>query len=179
MNKQEAIETIKNIDTLNINDNIAGQKVDMVIKNQVLDIISQIDEPQKPVVPQFVAEWIESKKEYFSDSSAIYMYDNLTLDNNGGYYHDVWLWAIAHHHDFIKAWHDGYDVEQEPLYQIFMKNTTNHKNQIQQLVKQGNKWFFCGNDVHRFKTKFTKGQIEAAGFGWVFDCKGVKVKEVE
>ena len=136
-------------------------------------------EPQKPVVPQFVAEWIESKKEYFSDSSAIYMYDNLTLDNNGGYYHDVWLWAIAHHHDFIKAWHDGYDVEQEPLYQIFMKNTTNHKNQIQQLVKQGNKWFFCGNDVHRFKTKFTKGQIEAAGFGWVFDCKGVKVKEVE
>ena len=136
-------------------------------------------EPQKPVVPQFVAEWIESKKEYFSDSSAIYMYDNLTLDNNGGYYHDVWLWAIAHHHDFIKAWHDGYDVEKEPLYQIFMKNTTNHKNQIQQLVKQGNKWFFCGNDVHRFKTKFTKGQIEAAGFGWVFDCKGVKVKEVE
>jgi hypothetical protein len=32
MNKREAIETIKNIDTLKINDNIAGQKVDMVIK---------------------------------------------------------------------------------------------------------------------------------------------------
>ena len=45
MNKQEAIEKIKNIDTLHINDNIAGQQVDMVIKNQVLDIISQIDEP--------------------------------------------------------------------------------------------------------------------------------------
>ena len=59
MNKQEAIERIKNIDTLNINDMIAGQQVDMVIKNQVLDIISQIDEPQKPVVPKFVAEWLE------------------------------------------------------------------------------------------------------------------------
>ena len=45
MNKQEAIERIKNIDTLNINDMVAGQQVDMVIKNQVLDIISQIDEP--------------------------------------------------------------------------------------------------------------------------------------
>ena len=45
MNKQEAIEKIKNIDTLNIKDNIAGQSVDMVIKNEVLDIISQIDEP--------------------------------------------------------------------------------------------------------------------------------------
>ena len=44
-NKQEAIETIKNIGTLNIYDNVAGQQVDMVIKNQVLEIISQIDEP--------------------------------------------------------------------------------------------------------------------------------------
>ena len=43
MNKQEAIEKIKNIETLNINDIIAGQSTDMVIKNQVLDIISQID----------------------------------------------------------------------------------------------------------------------------------------
>ena len=54
MNKYEAIEKMKNIETLNINDIIAGQSVDMVIKNQVLDIISQIDEPQKVVVPKFM-----------------------------------------------------------------------------------------------------------------------------
>ena len=59
MNKQEAIERIKNIDTLNINDMVAGQQVDMVIKNQVIDIVSQIDEQQKVVVPKFVAEWIK------------------------------------------------------------------------------------------------------------------------
>ena len=47
MNKQEAIEIIKNIDTLNINDRVAGQQVDMVIKNEVLAIIYQIDEPVK------------------------------------------------------------------------------------------------------------------------------------
>ena len=47
MNKKEAIEKIKNIDTLNINDRVAGQQVDMVMKNQVLGIISLIDEPQK------------------------------------------------------------------------------------------------------------------------------------
>ena len=60
MNKQEAIERIKNIETLNINDTTTNQKVDMVIKNQVLDIVSQIDEPQKVVVPKFVAEWNEA-----------------------------------------------------------------------------------------------------------------------
>ena len=67
MNKQEAIEEIKNIETLNINDIIAGQSTDMVIKNQVLDIISQIDEPQKPVVPKFVADWVDNSREYSFD----------------------------------------------------------------------------------------------------------------
>ncbi|HEP1835100.1 TPA: DUF1642 domain-containing protein, partial [Streptococcus suis] len=99
MNKQEAIEKIKNIDTLNINDIIAGQSVDMVIKNQVLDIVSQIHQPQKVVVPKIAAEWIKSHKESFSDASAIDMYDNLTSDNRSGYYHEVWLWVIAHHYD--------------------------------------------------------------------------------
>ena len=122
MNKQEAIERIKNIETLNINDIIAGQSVDMVIKNQVIDLISQIDEPQKPVVPKFVADWIKSHKESFSDVSAIDMYENLTSDNRGGYYHEVWLWVIAHHYDFIKAWHDGYEVEKEKLYTVEIPN---------------------------------------------------------
>ncbi|HFI0742718.1 TPA: hypothetical protein ACGOXR_000927 [Streptococcus suis] len=54
MNKQEAIERIKNIDTLNINDRVAGQQVDMVMKNPLLGIISLIDEPQKVVVPKFI-----------------------------------------------------------------------------------------------------------------------------
>ena len=67
MNKQEAIEKIKNIETLNINDIIAGQSVDMVIKNQVIDLISQIDEPQKVVVPKFVAEWVDDSMEYRFD----------------------------------------------------------------------------------------------------------------
>ena len=79
-------------------------------------------EPQKPVVPKFVAEWLESQKESFSDASAIDMYDNLTIDNNGGHYHEVWLWVIAHHHDFNKAWHHGYTVEKEKLYTVEIPN---------------------------------------------------------
>lgn len=80
-----------------------------------------LNEPEKPVVPQYVADWIESQKESFSDASAIDMYDNLTLDNKGGYYHEVWLWVIDHHYDFIKAWHDGYEIEKEKLYTAMLK----------------------------------------------------------
>ena len=122
MNKQEVVENIKKIEGLNILDKIINFDSEMVSKKKVLDIVKQLDEPEKPVVPQFVAEWIESHKESFSDASAIHMYDNLTLDNSNGYYHEVWLWVIAHHHDFIKAWHDGYTVEQEKLYTVEIPN---------------------------------------------------------
>lgn len=30
-----------------------------------------------------------------------------------------------------------------------------------------------------FRTSFTKEELEEAGFGWVFNCPGVEVKEVE
>ena len=74
MNKQEAVEKIKNIDTLNINDRVTGQQVDMVMKNQVLGIISQVDEPHKPKVSRVAVEFYEKYKdeilsldEWFSD----------------------------------------------------------------------------------------------------------------
>ena len=62
MNKQEAIEKIKHTDTLTIVDHTERHEVTMVNKNEVLDIISQIDEPEKVVVPKFVARWIEESK---------------------------------------------------------------------------------------------------------------------
>ena len=102
MNKQEAIEKIKNIDTLSINDMITNQKIDMVIKNQVLGIISQIDEPQKVIVPKFVAEWIEYCKQYNLD-----LQDLLSRLKNGGE-------MIPERVDMMaRAWLDGYEVETE------------------------------------------------------------------
>ena len=56
MNKQEAIERIES-NALNIGDN------DLVVGlNVAKHIINQINEPQKVVVPKFVAEWIEDHK---------------------------------------------------------------------------------------------------------------------
>lgn len=123
MNKQEALKKIEKLEGLTIKDKDFNFDIEMIPKGEALEIVNQLDEPEKPVVPQFVAEWIKSQKESFSDASAIDMYDNLTLDNNGGYYHEVWLWVIYHHYDFIKAWHDGYTVEKEKLYTAKLKLT--------------------------------------------------------
>ena len=84
---------------------------------------------------------------------------------------DEWLYGENDKNEetFASAWLDGYEVEKEKLYKVIIPHTSNYKNQKQYLVKQGKNWFFCGNDVNRFKYQFTKGQIEAAGFGWVFE----------
>ena len=115
MNKQEAIDEIKKQSTQAYDDFA-------IMRDTAIHIVNQIDEPQKVVVPKFVAEWIKSHKESFSDVSAIDMYDNLTSGNRNGYYHEVWLWVIAHHYAFIKAWHDGYEIEKEKLYTVRIPN---------------------------------------------------------
>ena len=108
MNKQEAIGTIKNIDTLNINDNIVGQKVDMVMKNQVLDIVSLIDEPQKVVVPAFIDSFIKYTK---AEGMSLF----IAMDNAQNKESE---WIINNEETFARAWLDGCEVEKEQLYVV-------------------------------------------------------------
>ena len=108
MNKQEAIERIKNIDTININDMVAGQQVDMVIKNEVLDIISQIDEPQNVVVPKFVAEWIKKYRHAYTLLRVLKAAEKEQITTS-----TVNDWILYNKYDFIKAWIDGWDIELE------------------------------------------------------------------
>ena len=166
MNKQEAIEKINDLWSFVLED--GPFEVDLINKNQVLDIISQIDEP-KPGVPKFVAEWIKSQKESFSDVSAIDMYDNLTLDNNGGHYHDVWLWVIDHHYDFIKAWNDGYEVEKEKLYTVEIPNPNLKANTILHKAEKGIVLITVINARWRgwADSKLTEAEIKQ-DFEWAF-----------
>ena len=133
MNKQEAIELLRDVAQRAFY-RTGRRSVDIY---KIVELVNKIDEPQKVVVPKYVAEWIESQKESFSDSSVIDMYDNLTLDNNGGHYHEVWLWVIDHHYDFIKAWHDGYTVEQEKLYTVEIPNPNLNAHTILQKTENG------------------------------------------
>lgn len=66
MNKQEAIENINGLWSFAFED--GPFEVDLINKRQAIDIISQIDEPQKPKVPQFVADWYEEHKDNFEHS---------------------------------------------------------------------------------------------------------------
>lgn len=42
-----------------------------------------------------------------------------------------------------------------------------------------NIFFASETEVSGYRTKHTRKELEEAGFGWVFDCPGVEVEEVE
>ena len=113
MNKQEAIEKIKHTDTLTIVDHTERHEVAMVNKNEVLDIISQINEPEKVVVPKFVAKWIEESK------------DNRFYALHGAYANmdeGMRRWRSAGNNSdlFAKAWlaYPNITIKQEKLYKV-------------------------------------------------------------
>ncbi|HFL0652482.1 hypothetical protein HMPREF2809_12135 [Enterococcus sp. HMSC055G03] len=73
-------------------------------------------EPQKPVVPKFVAEWIEYAKKK-GDSLAISF---KPWKPYGVDYSKVDRWIEDNQETFARAWLDGYEVEKEPLYEVII-----------------------------------------------------------
>ncbi len=163
MNKQEAIERIKNIDTLNINDRVAGQQVDMVIKNQVLDIISQIDEPQKPVVPKFVADWVDNSREYSFDFDDWLDYENQPpkvycwLNPENKRQAELNTLALV---TLIVNGANAVEIEKEKLYTVEIEGISSGK-----LFKniQTNKYLFhSGNGLKGYTDRLTEKEIKEA-----------------
>lgn len=71
-------------------------------------------EPQKPVVPKFVAEWIEYAKKKGDSLAISFKPWNLY----GVEYSKADRWIEDNQETFARAWIDGYEVEKEPLYYV-------------------------------------------------------------
>lgn len=73
-------------------------------------LAEKIDEPEKVIIPQFVADAIESHK--LSKDLLVSAFENGNLDD--------WLYGnMARNMDVLaRAWLDGYEVEKEKLYQV-------------------------------------------------------------
>ena len=169
MNKQEAIEKINYIDSMNIKDKTSCQQVDMVIKNQVLDIIDQIDEPQKPVVPQFVADWYEEHKDNFE-----YSVQCLCVQGRKPVRQiDIWFDNDDNKpiETFVKMKLFGYEVKKEKLYLASFRDTNQYLGWNEKLGE----WFMSCSP-------FTSG-VEQTQETWegvrIWDNPAFEIKEVE
>ena len=137
MNKQEVIEEIKKLEGLTILDKTINFDSKMISKEKVLNIVKQLDEPEKPLVPQCVADFYESIKDDFE----VGMYDlcvnlyNCNLEGKIKYWFDCDdnkpIETLA------KMKFYGYEVEKEQLYTVEIPNPNNIGAERTVLMKNG------------------------------------------
>lgn len=142
-------------------------------KKVVLGLVRQLDEPQKVVVPQFVADVIEGAREKSPELEDALHY----TWGNGTKEFTEWYNKKSNRYLFARAWLDGYEVEKEKRY------TVKIKGEIQEnLLVYGlgiNRYFFAITYDSSKRNEHTRKELEEAGFGWVFDCEGIEIEEVE
>ena len=161
MNKQELIERIKKLD-------------EPYLKAEfVLELVKQLDEPEKVKVPQCVHKYIQEEKEYNWDLQDLMKY----VDDEDSEEFQRWFYHECNQETLARAWLDGYEVEEEKRYRMKMSNA-NFDGNIQILSFKKNSFFWSSN-WERYKTHHTRKELEDAGFGWVFDCPGIEIEEVE
>ena len=131
-----------------------------------IENLQQLDKPEKVKVPQCVADVIEGAREHSPELEDALHY----AYSNGSQEFTEWYQKKSNRDLFARAWLDGYEVEKEKRYLVKIRATKHY------IAKDGTgKIFFS----LAYKERFTKKELEEAGFGWVFDCPGIKIEEVE
>lgn len=132
----------------------------------------------KPVVPQYVADWYEGHKDNLNESIWEYLvnWDDVVQDDFKRWmyraYENGAITTLVNMHQF------GYEVEEEPRYTVRVKGISGNNSYLNQ--EDGEDFLFADSEEFGdFRAKFTRKELEDADFGWVFDCEGVEVKEVE
>lgn len=134
---------------------------------------------EKPVVPQYVADWIDVCKENLAIGLYTAMNPDFLKQWNKSDELICWIKKARNQDIFARAWVDGYEVEKEPRYTVRVKGI-NGSHQWLAFGKLTECWYFGGKENSSYVVlEHTRKELEDADFGWMFDCEGVEVKEVE
>lgn len=134
----------------------------------------KLNKPEKVTIPRFVAEIIE----YYKGQNAT-LYDALREKNFNKQYNEWLMNEEDAYNKVARAWLDGYEVEEEKRYLVKMKGIDTNFNFLNR-HRNENYWIFSSKDKNTlYQTHHTRKELEEAGFGWVFDCPGIEIEEVE
>ena len=166
MNKQEAIEKIeKGKSNFNAWEDLVRNRA----FEDALTIVSKIDEPEKPVVPQFVADWYEEHKDNFE-----YSVQCLCVQGRKPVRQiDIWFDNDDNKpiETFVKMKLFGYEVKKEKLYLASFRDTHQYLGWNEKLGE----WFMSG-------TPFTSG-VKQTQETWegvrIWNNPAFEIKEVD
>lgn len=188
MNKQELISRL--IKLLEAPSEIEGSDFDnghnygieraIILAEQLNEQQAQINKPEKPVVPQYVADWIEwCKRNSVTLLGAMSPIDELgtaICNDKKVKSLDASKWATQNQETFAKAWLFGYEVEKEKLYRVELPNPNGESNRyglckVDGRIMIGTFIFGLNNAIN---TKLTEAEIKQ-DFDWAWQF----AKEVE
>jgi hypothetical protein len=182
MKKQEFIERMEDLK------NLFGNKCEYVEIDAVIELASELDEPQKVKVSEEEAKFLETFDfNCESDVTTALFHVSRTgwgyylKDNNGIDLKDLseGFGELENRKRLIKAILDGYEVEKEKRYTVKMKNIHSYSS-ILKLDDITGEYFF-GSEVQMCASSsdHTRKELEEAGFGEVFNSPLFEVEEVD
>lgn len=141
----------------------------IVTINRVVGDLKQLDEPQKVMIPRFIADWIvQAKEDGYNIAGAIHEAPKGEVDD--------WL-ELENVDIFAEAWVNGYHIEKEKRYSVKIKGEIEENLLVYGLCI--NRYFFARTYDSSKRNGHTRKELEEGGFGWVFDCEGVEIEEAE
>ncbi|WP_305039100.1 DUF1642 domain-containing protein [Enterococcus faecium] len=155
MNKQKLIDKytaeISRLRPYCPNRHLISEQLKYDLYKEILEDLKQLDEPQKPVIPQLVAGWFEKSTDPFTKAEKI-AYLIKSKDGDSYYFCDWFVrygivtqeqgeellaWATRQSYETLLSLCNGYEVEKEPLYTV----TINLDRKYHLVVDEGD-----GND---------------------------------
>lgn len=126
----------------------------------------------KPVIPYYIADYLEKVKSE-GDLTVV----GAVNEAPEGRVSD-WLF-LERVNTFAQAWVSGYTVEREPRYMVRIKGIDDDYDVLNHGAHLDEWTFDDAEGTKGVIVAHTRKELEDADFGWVFDCPGVEVKEVE
>ena len=85
---------------------------------------------------------------------------------------DNFIQILVNMHQF------GYEVEKEKQYLVKMKGMSEENTYL--TFRFGHTWMLSNfEECEEFRLHHTRKELEEADFGWVFDCPGIEIEELE
>lgn len=177
MNKQEVIDEIENaIPDFILNDFQRGKETSLTY---ALKLVEELDEPEKPVVPQFVAEWLNYCETKGFSLTVIFngIGKQLYAYEFNGDVDKCTYWARNHQKEIAKAWLYGYEIKKEKLYTVKFANEDFGKIYIG-IFKKFNKLGISSLPLNddEIRSWFTEDELKRFKF---WDNPAFEIEEVE
>ena len=155
--------------------------------SEVLRDLKQLDEPQKVTVSEEEAKFLKTfnfrresdvtKALYYVSRTGFcyYLTDGFDTELKGL---SEGFRDLENRKRLISAILFGYEVEKEKRYLVKINGVNHYGCYLNKGLLSKEYFWESKAEIGGCRTKHTRKELEADGFGWVFDCEGIEIEEV-